>query len=362
VPGQVAHATGNNGASSAGCIAHRFYYDESTADIEYTPGCSGHDEPELNPLSSASQSAQNFTWTVVLPSDGSQPVSATGPAFWFGGPVTDPDSLFGQAFLEVQFYPDSTLQKCASNGGFNVTYSPNSYGVCAPVWQVHNNLEDAAFNAMLTDGTSSAPLLMHAGDTVSLHFFVTPAADGWHISVNDQTTGHSGTIVLNSAKHGPLMPAYDADVIGNSLGWGIVHDAPVAFVWEIGHTSPYTTPADRFCLPGDTECDSYDASHWAATTPIAIKSVTFDSGTTASKWAVVSDFGGTAEVNQYCSSYGGPFCIYPWFSQTKSGAFHYGVDYPDTTKDFGQAGQFATTTQCGGPFGDDTTYCDTVLH
>jgi hypothetical protein len=37
---------------------------------------------------------------------------------------------------------------------------------------------------------------------------------------------------------------------------------------------------------------------------------------------VVSDFGGKAEVNQYCPHYGGPFCIYPWFSSTKAGAFH----------------------------------------
>ncbi len=27
----------------------------------------------------------------------------------------------------------------------------------------------------------------------------------------------------------------------------------------------------------------------------------------------------------------------------------------------GQAAQFATTTQCGGPFGPNSTYCDTVL-
>ena len=47
---------------------------------------------------------------------------------------------------------------------------------------------------------------------------------------------------------------------------------------------------------------------------------------------MVCDFGAKAEVNQYCPSYGGPFCIYPWFSSTQAGAFHYGVDFRDTVK------------------------------
>ena len=40
----------------------------------------------------------------MLGSDGLFPVAATGPTFWFGGTVTDPTSLFGQAFYELQFY------------------------------------------------------------------------------------------------------------------------------------------------------------------------------------------------------------------------------------------------------------------
>ena len=32
-----------------------------------------------------------------------------------------------------------------------------------------------------------------------------------------------------------------------------------------------------------------------------------------------------------------------------------------TQFDYGQATQFATTTQCSGPFGPDSTHCDTVL-
>jgi len=91
--------------------------------------------------------------------------------------------------------------------------------------------------------------------------------------------------------------------------------------------------------------------------------VTFQNGSTPTKWAVVSDLGGTAEVRTDCSSYGGPYCIYPWYAlNAKGSAFTYGIDYTGTKFDYGQGSQFATTTQCGGPFGPNTTYCDTVIN
>ena len=73
--------------------------------------------------------------------------------------------------------------------------------------QKPNYHEPAAFNAMLTDGSAQTPLVMHSGDTIRVHYFVTAAKDGWHINVTDLTTGGSGTIVLNSKSDGPLMPA-----------------------------------------------------------------------------------------------------------------------------------------------------------
>jgi len=352
----------------SGCIAHRPQYIDNAFEVTYDAGCSGHDEPELDPVSSLAGSARELTWTVVLPTDGSFGVTATGPTFWFGGTVTDPKSLFGQAFVELQFYPDSIVTNCTGNGGFIVKYSPNTYSACSPVWKLTTTgkkgvfHETAAFNAMLTDGTGqNNPLIMHAGDTVTVHWYTTPAQDGFHVTVTDLNTGRSGTIVLNSQQDGPLMPAYDTQAIGNALAWGTVYDTPNAFVWEIGHTSPYTKPGAKFCLPGQTNCFSYDAPAWAGTSPIEIRSVTFADGSEAKTYAVVSDFGGEAEVNQYCPTYGGPFCIYPWFTLGTTG-YHYGVDFPDTLKDFGQAAQFPQTTQCGGPFGPNTTYCANVLH
>jgi hypothetical protein len=353
-------------AGESGCYAHRPKYIEEVFEVKYDSGCTGHDEPELDPVSSAAGSARDLTWTVVLPSDGAFPVSATGPTFWFGGTVTDPKSLFGQSFVELQFYPDAIVTSCGQNGGFEVKYAPNSYSVCSPVWRLTSTgqkgvfHETAAFNAMLTNGSGqNNPLIMNAGDTVTVHWFTTAAKDGFHVTVSDVTTGGSGTIVLNSSDSGPLMPAYDTQTIGNSLGWGGVSDTPNAFVWEIGHESVFTGKG-ALCTAGQPVCDSYNAPSWAGTSPIQIKSVVFGDGSQPKQWAAVSDLGGKAEIAATCSVYGGPYCIYPWYSLSPSG-YHFGVDYPDTTKDFGQANQYQQTTLCGGPFGADTTYCDTIL-
>jgi hypothetical protein len=349
------------------CLAHHPLYIPGQFEVNYSQGCTGHDEPELTPVSSAPGSARDLTWTVVLPADGRTSVSDVGPTFWFGGTVTDPHSLFNQAFVELQFYPDSLVTKCFSDGGFSVNFSPNTFTACSPVFKVvpnntsaQSSTETTAFNAMLEDSADPGnPLVMHAGDTVKVHYFTTAAADGFHITVTDVTTGHNGTIILNSPSDGPLMPAFDTQQIGNALAWGTVNDAPNSFVWEIGHASIFTG-GDAFCVPGQTFCDSYNSDSWAGFSPIQIKSVIFGDGSSPKNFAAVSDQGGKAEVALTCATYGGPFCIYPWYTLTRSG-FHYGIDYPDTLKDFGQANQFTQTTQCGGPFGPDSTFCSTIL-
>lgn len=355
-----AHAASTTSQSL--CIGHH-----PQGFVWYTSSCTGHDEPEIDPLSNQAGSAQDLTWTVVLPSDGAARVDEVGPTFWIGGVVSDPNSLGGQAFLELQFYPNSLVTGCSAGGGFNVTYDPGVYTACSPVWEVsqHGYSESAAFNAMLTDTVTGGPLLLHAGDTITDHQYITSAADGMHITVTDLTTGHTGTIVLNSKADGPLMPAYSVQKLGNALNWGLVDDAPNSLVWEIGHTSPYTTPASQFCLPGSATkppCYSYDVPTWDQFNPLQIKGVTFGSDQSAKSWSVVSDYGGEAEVNQYCSTYGSPFCWYPWYAYNGTDkAFTYGGDYPGTTKDYGQALQFDQTLNCPSPYGPDTTYCSTVL-
>src|SRR6266852_2956496 len=112
--GVPAGATAQPGGGGI-CIAHHPNYSAEYA-IWYAAGCTGHDEPELDPVSSLPGSARDITWTAVLPKDGSVPVSAVGPTFWWGGTVTDPNphSLFNQAFLELQFYPDAIVKSCSS--------------------------------------------------------------------------------------------------------------------------------------------------------------------------------------------------------------------------------------------------------
>jgi hypothetical protein len=233
------------GPAQAGCYAHRPKYIEGIFEVRYDSGCSGHDEPELDPVSSAPGSARELTWKVVLPSGGAFPVSATGPTFWFGGTVTDPRSIFGQSFVELQFYPDSIVTSCSQSGGFEVKFAPNTYSVCSPVWRLTSTgqkgvfHETAAFNAMLTDGTGpNTPLIMNAGDTITVHWFTTPAQDGFHVTVTDLTINSSGTIVLNSTSTGPLMPAFDTQTIGNALAWGSVSDTPNSLYGRLG-TNPF---------------------------------------------------------------------------------------------------------------------------
>jgi hypothetical protein len=353
------------GQTFTGCFAHHPQYLPGTIEINYSPGCVGHDEPELDPVSSAPGSARDLTWTVVLPTNNRTQVSDVGPAFWFGGVVHDPKSLLGQAFVELQFYPNSLVFKCFADGAFAVSFAPNTYTSCSPVFKVVRTgqrifLEKTAFNAMLEDNsTPRKPLVMHSGDTITVHYFVTAAQDGFHIAVDDLNTGRSGTIILNSPSDGPLMPFFDSQLVGNALGWGLVSGTPNSFVWEIGHESIFTD-GGAFCVPGQTVCDSYNASSWAGFLPIQIKGVTFGDGSTPTSWAVVSDQGGKTEVLSNCASYGGPFCIYPWYTLGTSG-FHFGIDYPDNLSDFGKANQFAQTKKCGGPFGADTTYCAKII-
>jgi hypothetical protein len=359
-----ATAAGNSGSAQSLCIAHH-----PSAWVWYTGGCTGHDEPEIDPLSNRAGSAQDLTWTIVLPGNGAVQVDSVGPTFWIGGTVTDPNSRFGQAFLELQFYPNSITTGCTAGGGYNVRFSPSTYTACSPVWEVSKtgSSESAAFNAMLTDSAVGGPLIMHAGDTITDHQYVTPAKDGMHITVTDLTTGHAGTIILNSKIDGPLMPAFDVQRIGNALSWGLVNDAPNSLVWEIGHTGDYTTPAGQFCLPGSSTkppCYSYDVPTWLEFRPLQIKGVTFGDGSSAKSWSAVSDYGGAAEVNQYCgaANYGTRFCTYPYYAfNGADNAFTYGGSYPGTTKDFGGVDQFQQTRDCTSPLGGFHQYCSTIL-
>ena len=371
-----AGASGAVGAQTAACLAHIVGGGDPDFYEYYTSNCTGHDEPELDPVSSAPHSALNVTWHVALPASGTFPVSSVGITFWFGGTVADsnPAKLGGQGFLELQIYPDTLVSKCASNGGFSISHAPGTYTACSPVWTLTedkkgNIQEPAAFNGMLTNAAGNGPLVMHARDVVDIHIWAPSMQDAYREQITDETTGEtSSVLVLNSKTDGPLTPAFDTNEIGNALDWGAVWDTPMSFVYEIGHSDLYGDHPGQFCVPGQTFCGSFNNDNWAGLQPLRIFDVTFGDGSHPQNWAVVSDTGGKAEVlgNSFvgptdCSGYGGPYCIYPWFSWDGQ-AFNYGVSYPNTVDNLGRANQFAQTAKCpeDGVF-SGPTYCAKVV-
>jgi len=373
--GSATVSSGTVGASTAACLSHVVGGLSEDWYEYYTAGCTGHDEPELDPVSSAPGSARNITWRVALPADGTFPVSSVGPTFWFGGTVkdTNPNKIGGEGFLELQFYPDSFAKKCSSNGGFSVTQQANVYTACSPVWTIAQQggqiIEPAAFNGMLTDASGKGPFVMHALDVVDVHIWAPSPTSAYQEQVRDETSGTtSSLLVLNSPKDGPLTPEFDTNQIGNALDWGGVWDTPMAFVWEIGHSDLYGDHPGEFCVPGQTFCGSFNNDNWAGFQPIRIFDATFGDGSHQQNWAAVSDTGGKAEVLGIsfvgptdCTRYGGPFCIYPWFSWDGA-ALNYGVSYPNTVDNLGKANQFAQKTKCpeDGVFAGPT-YCDTII-
>ena len=351
----------------------------SSKQLSYAAGCYGHDEPQLSPISSAAGSGQNITWTFVLPSDGTtttkRKVLDNGPAFWLGALVNDPNSLANQAFDELQFYPDSVLTSpyCASDGSFYPKSAANKYTACAPAFAADPFLgtEYTAFNAMLTKGTTTSPLVMYAGDTIVAHYFPgTQSGTPLNIVVTDTTPGHtaSGTIVVVGATDGPLAPAASTNTTNNYLQWGAVEAAPMSLSWEIGHPNFYTYPLAPACYPGMFNCFSYNVTKgWALISPIQVKSVTFNDGTVdPSSWGVVDGQGGSHEDTTYCGSYNhtgsAGACTFPWYTYNgTNAAIEFGSDYTGTTSDFGQDAQFDTTDGCGpGPY-SQPLYCNTTL-
>ena len=374
--GSATVTSGSAGASTSACLAHVVGGQSEDWYDYYTPGCTGHDEPELDPVSSAPGSARNITWRAVLPKDGAFPVSTVGPTFWFGGTVKDsnPQKIGGQGFLELQFYPDSFTTQCTPDGGFDVQQQPNVYTACSPVWTIQELPngdidEPAAFNGMLMNAGKTGPFVMHALDTVDVHIWAPSSTAAYQEQVTDETSGQtSSVLVLNSPTDGPLTPAFDKQQIGNALDWGGVWDTPMSFVYEIGHSDIYGDHPGDFCVPGQTFCGSFNFDNWAGQQPLRILNATFGDGSHPKNWAVVSDTGGKAEVlgdsfvgPTDCAKYGGPYCIYPWFSWDGA-AFNYGVHYPNTVDRLGQENQFRKKPTCpeDGVFAGPT-YCDTII-
>ena len=385
--GATTVATGTTQSSSRSAarkaVAHRclgLFPGRGTGDhyIEYPAGCSGHDEPDLAAISSGANTASNITWTIALPIDGTdagaRQVVDQGPTFWFGAAVRDAKSLFGQAFEELQFYPDSTLTSslCGSDGSFTTTATPNKYTVCSPVWAVDPSTlqEYAAFNGMLKRSGTAQPLVMNAGDTVTVHYSKgTQTGTPFNIVVSDITTGqHSTTLILSGGIDGPLAPLTGANTTSNYMRWGAIQQAPLSLAWEIGHPNQYEYPLAPACFPGMFNCYSYNVTRgWQHTTPLRVKGVKFTDGTLIpSSWTVVDGQGGSQQDIAFCGTYNAVgsngSCTFPWYSyRASAAALEFGGAYPNVTNSYNTYNQFRRTPTCSGPFGPNTIFCPTTL-
>ncbi len=335
--------------------------------IEYPPGCRGHDEPDVAAISSAANSASNVSYSIVLPTDGTgtgaRQVVDMGPTFWIGAATQDSHSLFGQAFEELQFYPDAMLASpyCGSNGSFFTTHSPNTYTVCAPAWAVNPSTftEYAAFNGLLKRSGMSTPLVMHGGDTVHIRFFKgTQTGTPFNISVSDVTTGQSSqTLVLTGGVDGPLAPLSGANTTANFMKWGAVAQAPLSIAWETGHPNYNTYPLAPECLPGMFNCYSYNVTAgWQHSAPLQIKSAQFNNSTVnPTSWTVVDSQGGAQQDIVWCGSINAlgsnGTCVFPWYSYNGTAhAVEFGGTYPGVTNSYNTYNQFAKTAACSSRF------------
>ena len=167
-PAASVHAVGGG---QGGCVAHRAAYIEDVFEVRYSAGCSGHDEPELMPLSDLPGSAKNLTWTFVLPSNGSNfDVDAVGPTFWLGGTGRRPEQPVRAGVRGASVLPELRRHPMHAERRVRGQAPCGAWSVCSPTWSIHTTgqkpvyHEPAAFNAMLTCRIEH-PLVMHQGDT-----------------------------------------------------------------------------------------------------------------------------------------------------------------------------------------------------
>jgi hypothetical protein len=375
----------------------------ATGAQSYQNDCYGHDEPALDPISSTPGSAQDVTWTIVLPkSTGHVPLLNLGPTFWIGATLHDPSSLADSVFSELQFYPDSTLLPQSGNDintactkfGFNVNPAKNVWSICDFSWGLYpspQGFQETAAYVSVVDTTNNAdqPLYLHSGDTIKVHIF--DSGDANHDAeqdITDVTTGQTGTLIMNSdpttgagsvanptTGDGPLTLPYSTNTTDNAMPWGVVLGTPFAISYEIGHSNFYTHPEQEECVPGQWDCQSYDTSSdgWLGVKPFQIKSVTFGVNgqqIAPDSWATNDGEGGTFEDDEWCGGFGPSqgttTCGFPYYTYNPiDKAIDFGSSYPGTEFDYGQApDQYTTEPTCPGPltnqFGFDY-YCDTTL-
>jgi hypothetical protein len=123
-----ARARAQTGAS--GCYAHRPRYSEGSFEVKYDANCTGHDEPELDPVSTLAGSAQNFTWTAILPSSGATSSPTMGQPFGSAAPSPTPRACSANRSLSYSSIPTRSSnpapRTAGSRSSLRLTPSPSA--------------------------------------------------------------------------------------------------------------------------------------------------------------------------------------------------------------------------------------------
>ncbi len=393
-------------ATSDSTSTHCYGYFPITGDNSYANDCYGHDEPEIDPISNVNGTGKDITWTIKLPTSSStRPLLDLGPTFWLSAGLADKYSVRDRVFSELQFYPDSSLLPQQGNNintacsplGFNVQPDPGTWSVCDFTWGLYgtapaNWQETPAYVGVLDRKSNpNEPLYLHSGDVVQVHIFNSHDANNdAEQTITDETTGQTGSLIMNSNSttgagsaanpnkgDGPLVLPYAANTTKTPFPWGVVIDTPFGFSWEIGHSNFYTHPDQAECVPGQWDCFSYDTTSdgWGAIKPLQIQSVTFNvKGTTLQpqSWGTVDSQGGAAEDQAWCGSYNEPgstTCTFPWYTYNPgANAVLFGNTYPGTPAKYTWGGalkQYDQVQNCNGPLTAQygfTNYCNRPLN
>ncbi|MCI4340043.1 MAG: PKD domain-containing protein [Thermoplasmata archaeon] len=340
----------------------------------YPDECYGHDEPGFSAFSNLPGSGGNVSWTFTLPTDrdATHNQSDLYGTFWFGMVLSDPGSALGQAFLELQFYPDHIWTSATTVNG--------KWIGAARVVQADlqdGYLDDAYVSPLLIGGISGQYLTMNQGDSIAVNL------SGWignplgeSVVVADRTLGvEADHRLYNQTGHYPLNPSYSTNSYPDALEWTDTGAPAVSFSFETGHSANSAYPENSSfggCSPGPppstarnpaVPCPSYDASNWAndTGTPLRVSAPVFWNGSTratAAEIDIVNPVGGeplmdTASNGTCAGRDGSAFCTYPWYSYACSfRAFEFGAtNYPETSVDFGKYNQYSTiSTQSAEQF------------
>ena len=107
------------------CLAHHPQYIDNVIEVQYSTGLHRPRRARARPAFERCRARRrDLTWTVVLPSErlvrrSMRPARPSGSA----GRSPIRTSLFGQAFVELQFYPNTIVTNCNPNGSFIPKFS-----------------------------------------------------------------------------------------------------------------------------------------------------------------------------------------------------------------------------------------------